>query len=52
MAKTTRITPFLWYDSEAEQAAQLYTGIFPNSKIVKVVRNPAGAPGPEGAVMT
>jgi predicted 3-demethylubiquinone-9 3-methyltransferase (glyoxalase superfamily) len=45
------ITPFLWFDKEAEAAANFYVSIFPNSKILKVVRNPAGAPGPEGAVL-
>ena len=33
-----RITPFLWYDTQAEEAAKLYTSIFPNSKITKVTR--------------
>ncbi len=32
------ITPFLWYDTQAEEAAKLYTSIFPNSKITKVNR--------------
>ena len=47
-----KITPFLWFDSQAEEAAEFYTSIFPNSKIEKVVRNPEGTPGPAGAVMT
>jgi predicted 3-demethylubiquinone-9 3-methyltransferase (glyoxalase superfamily) len=38
MAKLQKITPCLWFDSEAEPAAQLYTSIFPNSKIGKVSR--------------
>ena len=33
-----KITPFLWFDNQAEEAARFYTSIFPNSKIVKVVR--------------
>ena len=33
-----QITPFLWFDHEAEEAAAFYVSIFPNSKIVKVVR--------------
>jgi predicted 3-demethylubiquinone-9 3-methyltransferase (glyoxalase superfamily) len=49
---TTRITPFLWFDSQAEEAASFYTSIFPNSKIVRVVRNTESAPGPTGGVMT
>jgi predicted 3-demethylubiquinone-9 3-methyltransferase (glyoxalase superfamily) len=46
------ITPFLWFDNQAEEAAQLYTSIFPNSKIVSVARYPEGSPGPAGSVMT
>ena len=48
----TRITPFLWFASEAEEAAQFYTSIFRNSRIRQVARYPAGAPGPAGSVMT
>jgi len=48
----TRITPFLWFDHQAEQAAKFYTSIFENSKIGKVVRNSEAAPGPTGAVFT
>jgi predicted 3-demethylubiquinone-9 3-methyltransferase (glyoxalase superfamily) len=46
------ITPFLWFDNEAEEAAQLYTSIFPNSKILGLTRYPEGSPGPAGQVMT
>jgi len=46
------ITPFLWYDTEAEQAATLYTSLFPNSTILAVNRYGAAGPGPEGSVMT
>jgi predicted 3-demethylubiquinone-9 3-methyltransferase (glyoxalase superfamily) len=46
------ITPFLWYDSEAEEAATLYTSLFPNSTILAVNRYGAAGPGPEGSVMT
>jgi predicted 3-demethylubiquinone-9 3-methyltransferase (glyoxalase superfamily) len=46
-----KISPFLWFDNQAEEAAELYTSVFPNSKITEVQRNTAGAPGPEGAVM-
>jgi predicted 3-demethylubiquinone-9 3-methyltransferase (glyoxalase superfamily) len=38
-----KINPFLWFDSEAEQAAQFYVGIFKNSKIGKVARYPKEA---------
>jgi len=46
-----KISPFLWFDNQAEEAAELYTTVFPASKITEVQRNTAGAPGPEGAVM-
>lgn len=39
MATANKITPFLWFDSQAEEAANFYTYIFPNSKIEKIVRN-------------
>lgn len=38
MASTPRIVPFLWFDSEAEEAAQLYVDVFPGSRIVHVSR--------------
>ena len=40
-----KITPFLWFDHEAEEAANFYTLIFPNSKVVKVVRYGEAGPG-------
>ena len=46
------ITPFLWYDSEAEEAATLYTSLFPNSRILDVVRYGSTGPGAAGTVMT
>lgn len=46
------ITPFLWFDHEAEEAANFYVSVFPNSKIVKVLRYGEGAPAPAGSVMT
>jgi predicted 3-demethylubiquinone-9 3-methyltransferase (glyoxalase superfamily) len=47
-----KITPFLWFDHQAEEAADFYTSIFPKSKIVKVVRYGAAGPGPAGSAMT
>ena len=47
-----RITPFLWFDHQAEEAAAFYTSIFPNSSVVKVVRCGKAGPGPAGAAMT
>lgn len=46
------ITPFLWFDTEAEEAAKFYVSVFPNSRITKIARNGKAAPGPTGAVMT
>ena len=48
----TRITPFLWFDGLAEEAAKFYTSIFPNSKIGTVVRNGESHPGVTGGVLT
>ena len=47
-----KITPFLWFDGEAEDAANLYTSIFENSQILSVMRFGETGPGPEGAVMS
>ena len=47
-----KISPFLWFDTEAEDAARLYTSVFPNSRILHVVRYGSAGPGPEGSVMT
>jgi len=47
-----KVYPFLWFDSRAEEAANLYCSIFPNSKVGKITRYGKGGPGPEGAVMT
>jgi len=47
-----KITPFLWFDSQAEEAARFYTSIFPNSRIVSTTRYGEGAPMPKGSVMT
>jgi predicted 3-demethylubiquinone-9 3-methyltransferase (glyoxalase superfamily) len=47
-----KITPFLWFDHQAEEAANFYVSIFPNSKIIKVLRYGGAGPGPAGSVMT
>jgi predicted 3-demethylubiquinone-9 3-methyltransferase (glyoxalase superfamily) len=47
-----KITPFLWYDKEAEDAAKFYVSIFKNSKINQVARYPEGSPYEAGTVMT
>ena len=46
------ITPFLWFDNQAEQAAALYTSIFPNSRILEVSRYGDSGPGQPGQAMT
>jgi predicted 3-demethylubiquinone-9 3-methyltransferase (glyoxalase superfamily) len=47
-----KITPFLWFDHQAEEAANFYTSLFKDSKIVSISRYGEGGPGPQGAVMT
>jgi predicted 3-demethylubiquinone-9 3-methyltransferase (glyoxalase superfamily) len=47
-----KITPFLWFDTEAEEAAKFYTSIFKDAKINTVERYPEGSPAPAGSVMT
>ena len=47
-----KITPCLWFDSEAEQAAKFYVAIFKNSRIGKITRYGEDGPRPKGSVMT
>jgi len=47
-----KITPFLWFDTEAEEAAKFYVSIFKNSKILDVAHYGEAGPGPKGTVMT
>ena len=47
-----KITPFLWFDNSAEEAANFYTSIFKNSKINSISRYGDAGPGPKGSVMT
>ena len=47
-----KITPFLWFDGHAEEAAGFYASVFPNSKVVNVVRYGEAGPGPAGSAMT
>lgn len=55
-ARFQRITPFLWFDTQAEEAANYYVSIFPNSRVTSVTRytkEASAASGqPEGGVMT
>jgi predicted 3-demethylubiquinone-9 3-methyltransferase (glyoxalase superfamily) len=47
-----KITPFLWFDNQAEEALNFYTSIFKNSKIGMISRYGEGGPGPKGTLMT
>jgi predicted 3-demethylubiquinone-9 3-methyltransferase (glyoxalase superfamily) len=47
-----KITPFLWFDGNAEEAVNFYTSVFKNSKTLGISRYGEGGPGPKGAVMT
>jgi predicted 3-demethylubiquinone-9 3-methyltransferase (glyoxalase superfamily) len=47
-----KITPFLWFDGNAEEAANFYISIFKNSKMGKISRYGDGGPGPKGSVMS
>ncbi len=47
-----KITPFLWFDTQAEEAAKFYASVFPNSRILKTARYSEAGPGPKGSVMT
>jgi predicted 3-demethylubiquinone-9 3-methyltransferase (glyoxalase superfamily) len=47
-----KITPFLWFDDKAEQAANFYVSIFKNSKVLSVHRYGEEGPGPKGTVMS
>jgi predicted 3-demethylubiquinone-9 3-methyltransferase (glyoxalase superfamily) len=49
---TQKITPFLWFNDNAEEAMNFYTSIFKNSQINNVTRYGEGGPGPKGQVMT
>ena len=47
-----KITPFLWFDGKAEEAANFYVSIFKNSKVGSIARYGDVGPGPKGSVMT
>lgn len=48
----TALIPFLWFETQAEEAARYYVSIFPNAKLGEIQRFPAAAHGVEGSVMT
>lgn len=47
-----KITPFLWFDGQAEEAMNFYVGIFKNATVLSVNRYGKGVPMPEGTVLT
>ena len=47
-----KISPFLWFDGKAAEAAKFYSSIFPNSKIGDILRNGPDGPAPQGSVLT
>jgi predicted 3-demethylubiquinone-9 3-methyltransferase (glyoxalase superfamily) len=47
-----KITPFLWFNDNAEEAMNFYVSVFRNSKVVSVTRYGDAGPGPKGSVMT
>jgi len=51
MARKQKITPFLWFDQNAEEAMQFYVSVFKNSRILDVQRFGDGAPVPKGTLM-
>ena len=51
MSVKQKITPFLWFNNEAEEAANFYTSVFPNSRITNVSRYTEAGPRPAGSVM-
>jgi predicted 3-demethylubiquinone-9 3-methyltransferase (glyoxalase superfamily) len=52
LGESSRITPFLWFDNNAEEAVAFYLSIFPNSRRVGELRNTGDAPGPKGGILT
>jgi predicted 3-demethylubiquinone-9 3-methyltransferase (glyoxalase superfamily) len=46
-----KVSPFIWFDNNAEEAMGFYLAIFKDSKEIRATRNPPGAPGPEGALL-
>jgi predicted 3-demethylubiquinone-9 3-methyltransferase (glyoxalase superfamily) len=47
-----KLTPCLWFDGQAEEAAQFYTSVFPNSRVTELTYYGSAGPGPEGTVLT
>jgi predicted 3-demethylubiquinone-9 3-methyltransferase (glyoxalase superfamily) len=47
-----KITPFLWFDNNADEAVKFYTSVFKNSKLINVSHYGDAGPGPKGTIMT
>lgn len=52
LEKHSRITPFLWFDSNAEEAVDFYLSVFKNSRRLGELRNSGDAPGPKRGILT
>src|SRR5579859_3827326 len=52
LENSPRITPFLWFDSNAEEAVDFYLSVFKNSRRISELRNTGDAPGPKGGILT
>jgi predicted 3-demethylubiquinone-9 3-methyltransferase (glyoxalase superfamily) len=46
-----KISPFIWFDNNAEDAMRFYLSVFGNSKLLRAAHNPPGSPGTEGALL-
>jgi predicted 3-demethylubiquinone-9 3-methyltransferase (glyoxalase superfamily) len=46
-----KISPFIWFDNNAEEAMNFYISIFKDSRIIQVANNPLSTPGPEGSLL-
>jgi len=51
MSRTQKITTYLWFNGNAEEAVEFYTSVFPDSRVKQVSRWGEGGPGPAGSVM-
>jgi predicted 3-demethylubiquinone-9 3-methyltransferase (glyoxalase superfamily) len=47
-----KVSPFLWFDQQAEEAANFYTSLFKNSRVLSVSRHGEGGPAPKGTAMS
>jgi predicted 3-demethylubiquinone-9 3-methyltransferase (glyoxalase superfamily) len=52
LENSSRITPFLWFDTNAEEAVDFYLSVFKNSRRLSELRNPGDTPGTKGSVLT